>query len=251
MSCWRFGPACAIGMSLLVATAGANAEMILPARGTSEGAAARGAGDGPGFSAVAASDTASVALRVYATQQISLFLNAGGDASIQRGGAFKDIGAAPAGYGTYTVQAYWDEFVAAVNTVQIIWKTSNGQRFIPAGATIQGQPVQFLEWRVGATNPITFWPWITSVNLVSATISASTNGGATLTTTDITGSVSNPWNGTSFGTTLPASFFNNANYIEATFTYVPIPAPASAGAVMILGAGLGAVRGGRARRGGG
>lgn len=197
-----------------------------------------GGGVEDSFPAVMAADTASMGLRVYASPTNGIFLNLSGDTIVQRGAGFKNIGNAAPGFGNYTAQVTWDEIVGAgsTSTVQVIFKTSNAQRFIPAGATIQGQPVAFVEWRVGATNPVSFLPWITSVNLVQATISASTNGGLTLSTFDITAGVTNPWNGTSFGSTLPASFFNNANYIEANFVYTPVPGPA---AFAVFGAGLG------------
>lgn len=190
------------------------------------------------FQAVAGGDTASLGLRVYASPTSGIFLNLSGDSNVQRGAGFASIGNAAPGFGSYTVQAHWDEIVGSgtTNTLQVILKTSNSQRFIPAGATIQGSPVLFVEFRLGATNPVTFAPWITSINLLQATISASTNGGASFSTTEITAGVTNPWNGTSYGTTLPASFFNNANYIEANFVYTPIPAPSVFAAV---GAGLG------------
>ncbi|MFM9996287.1 MAG: hypothetical protein ACKVU4_10855 [Phycisphaerales bacterium] len=237
----------AIGVATLVVAPMCPAEMIGRGPSQSPGAPIRpgpqipGFGDG-GFSAVWDGDSASLALKVYANPQLSVYLNSQGDSSVVRGGGFKNTGSAALGFGSYTVQATWDEFITPTNnTIQIIWKTSNAQRFIPAGATIQGQPVGFVEARVGVTDAISFWPWITTVNMVSATIASSTNGGLTLSTFDITGSVSNPWNGTSFGSTLPASSFNNANYIMATFTYVPVPAPASVGGVLLF-AGLCAAR---------
>lgn len=249
MNCRRAVAAGAIGLAILVAVPTSSAELIGavngPAGGPGFGAPAGtqvpGFTDG-GFSAVWDGDSASLALKVYANPQLSVYLNNLGDSSVQRGAGFKNIGSAAIGFGSYTVQASWDEFVTPSNNiVQIIWKTSNALRFIPANATIQGQAVGFVEARVGVTDAISFWPWITNVNLVSATIASSTNGGQTLATFDITASVSNPWNGTSFGTTLPATSFTNANYIVATFTYVPVPAPATAGGVLLF-AGLCAAR---------
>ncbi len=188
------------------------------------------------FPAIFAWEQASAGLKVHANPTVNGFIHTGGDQSIGRGPVFKNIGTAIAGYGTHTVQATWDEFVGTSNnTVKAIWKTSNGQRFVPAGATIGGLPVQFLEWRFGASDPVSFGFWVSHVNLQLATIGSSTNGGSTVNTFDITSSTSNPWNGTSFGITLPISFFNNANYIEASFTYVPVPGPAGAAVVGLAG----------------
>lgn len=199
-----------------------------------------GGPDEPSFPGVLGDETASVGLKVYANPSVSGFINAGGDQPVMRG-ATHNIGSGGA-YGTYNVQASWDEFVGTnTNIIQVVWKTSNSQRFVPSGALVGGLPVQFLEWRFGVTDPVMFGPWVTGNSLVAATISSSTNGGQTLQNFDITASVTNPWNGTVSGTTLPISFFNNANYIQLTVEYVLVPAPGAV-AVVAGAAGLIAVR---------
>ena len=203
------------------------------------GIASAGELDTPSFPAVPPGEEASVAMKVYANPGVSAFVNQSGDGGVVRGG-FENTGSGGS-YGNYNVMASWDEFVGTnSNIVQVIWKTSTGQRFFPQGATVGGLPVQFLEWRLGATDPVEFGSWVTGNTLVSATISSSTNGGGNFQNFDITSSISNPWDGTAFGTTLPISFFNLANYIQLTIEYTPIPAP---GVITVLaGAGLLAAR---------
>lgn len=201
-----------------------------------------------GVPAVASGDAASLSLKVYATPNISTFLNAAGDVAVTRGSSFTGIGAAPSGFGSYTMQATWDEHLGATtNTVRVVWQTSNGQRLVPANATIGGLSVGYLEWRVGATNPVSWTPGISHVELIGAFLGVSTDGGASQSTFEITASLTNPWNGTSFGTTLPISAIGAANYIEAKFIYapVPLPSPLSAGAV---GLAMGLCVGRRRRR---
>jgi hypothetical protein len=184
-----------------------------------------GGTDDPYFPAVVVNDAASCGLKVYANPNVSGFVNQGGDAEVTRGPTFTNIGTGGA-YGSYNVLTTWDEFVGAnSNIVQVVWKTSNAQRFIPQGATVGGLAVQFLEWRLGVSDPVTFGFWVTGNMLVSATISSSTNGGTNFQNFDITSSLSNPWNGEAHGTTLPISFFNAANYIQLTVEYIPIPSP--------------------------
>ncbi|MCC6662010.1 MAG: hypothetical protein IT437_14130 [Phycisphaerales bacterium] len=203
------------------------------------GVAAAGELDFPSFPAVPPGEEASLALKVYANPGVSGFVNQSGDGSVERGG-FENTGSGGA-YGNYNVMASWDEFVGTgSNIVQVIWKTSTGQRFFPPGATVGGLPIQFLEWRLGASDPVGFGPWVSGNSLVAATISSSVNGGASFQNFDITASISNPWNGTAVGTTLPISFFNLANYIQLTIEYTPVPAP---GVVTVLaGAGFLACR---------
>lgn len=75
-----------------------------------------------------------------------------------------------------------------------------------------------------------------SVNLIQAFIRIRTHGGLTLKTTETSAGIPNLWNGTSSGTTLPASFLNNASYIEANFVCTPIPTSSAFAAV---GPGIG------------
>ncbi len=201
-------------------------------------------------SAVVPGDAASLALKVYSSTSASAFLNVQGDVPVTRGPGYTNIGAAAPGFGNYTVQAHWDEIVGeTMNTVRVRWKTSNGQKFIPPGAQVQGLAAAFLEWRIGATNPVSFQAWVTQVDLLKAILSVSSNGGSTLAAYDITDGLSNPWNGTAFGATLPLSMFANANYIQAMIMYKPVPGPASAAAI-VMGAGLCAARRRRVRPGG-
>lgn len=199
-----------------------------------------GGTDAPSFPAVMPNDHASVGLKVYANPNVSAFVNQTGDASVQRGTGFTNVGDGGA-FGAYNVMSSWEEFVGAgTNILQVVWKTSNGQRFIPQGATVGGLPVQFLEWRLGVTDEVTFGSWVTGNTLVSATISSSTNGGGNFQNFDITASIANPWDGKAYGTTLPVSFFNLANYIQLSIEYTPVPAP---GVLFIAGgAGLIALR---------
>jgi hypothetical protein len=177
--------------------------------------------------AVQANDSTSLGLRIYATPNVSMFLNAQGDAPVTRGAVFAPIGAAPAGYGGYVVEAQWDELVSpTTNTLKVVWRTSTGQKFLPASPSIQGQSAIALEWRIGVTDPVAWVPTVSHCNLVAAFIKTSTTGGGSLISYNITASVSNPWNGTSFGTTLPISAFTNVNYIEANFVYTPVVVPA-------------------------
>ncbi len=231
----------AIGASIVLA--GVPAAALAGPMGTP--GAPGGVIDNP--AAVPANDSTSLALRIYATPNVSMFLNAQGDVSVTRGAAFTPIGSSPAGYGGYIVEAQWDELVSpTTNTLKVVWRTSTGQKFLPPNPSIQGQSAIALEWRIGVTDPVSWVPNVSHCNLVAAFIKTSTTGGGSLISYNITQSVSNPWNGTSFGTTLPISAFTNVNYIEANFVYTPVVVPAPwSGAGLLLAIGVCA---GRRRR---
>jgi hypothetical protein len=232
MGSGRVLPACAVVVGTLGVAASSSATLW-----------ASGGGHVEAPSAVVAGDAASLSLKVYgAAPSAQAFVNLPGDVSVVRGPAFTSLGTPPAAYGNYTLQGRWDEFISpTTNSVKVVWKTSNGQPFVPPGATVLGQPVASLEWRLGVTNPVSFQAWVTTVDLTRAFLGVSSNGGSSLTTHDITAGVPDPWNGTACGVAMPIGTFANANYIEAMFVYMPIPGPAASGA-LLAGAGLYAAR---------
>jgi len=190
-------------------------------------------------SAVANGDYASLSLYMYVNQNLGAYVNSGGEVEIQR-----NLGLSSLGMNSNrsdTILASWEENVGqSTNTVQVVWKTLAGGELIPDGTKIQGEDVQFIGWRVGAFDPVTFRPWVTQANLISVTVGYSIDSGATINYFDITPSFNNPWDGTDFGKTLPFFIADGANYLTTVYEFTPIPAP---GALAIVGlAALGSAR---------
>lgn len=179
--------------------------------------------------AVKPKDKVSIGLKMASDQQNKAFIT-NGDVPVERG-MVTPIGKNVAG--TDTILAFWDETPGALSSIQVIWTTVNGEPFLPVGHTLNGKPANLIEWRVGATDPIEFMKHITEIKLTKATISWSSNGGASFQTTSIFQFFSNPWDGIDIGKMLPLA---GVNYMFTIYEFEAIPAPGSLGLLALAGA---------------
>lgn len=180
--------------------------------------------------------TASLGLKMFASASVGAFINTGGDVSVHRG--FSDY--TPLGQnvnGSGTILGKWTEFDGiGSNKIQVVWKTDNGEEFLPANATVEGQPAIFLGWRFGGADPVDWRPQVdpATIKILSAVVGISSDGGVTVTTFPITSSFPPPWDGTDVGLTLPLAG-QGINYIFTVYEFEFLPAP---GTVATLGLAL-------------
>lgn len=184
-------------------------------------------------SAVKPDDEATVSLKMFNQSGDEAFINADGEKPVTRGPDEVSIGANANGTGN--ILAKWDEFTGnTTNTIQTIWRTDNGEEFLPAGVLINGEPAAFLGWRFGAEDPVDWRRWVDHVDIVSALVALSTDGGQTFNTFDITSAFSNPWDGTDVGITL-ALAGTGTNYILTRYEFSAVPTPAGAALFALAG----------------
>lgn len=215
-------------MNSIVAKGGVAAAAVL--------AASAGVSAGVSWPATMPGETASMALRQYQNPSNNGFINAGGAVNVARGPTFTSLGANVNGSGQ--IEGRWDEIVGDVTRIQVIWRTSNQEAFIPAGALINGAPVQFLGWEFGNNNPVNFGPWVQHVELIGATLSSSDDwGNNILDTFDVFSAINspNPWDGTGGVGAQGSGFWQDANWIELELEYQVVPAPAAAGTLALAG----------------
>lgn len=190
--------------------------------------------DGSG-GVVLANDTLSLGMYAYASSSNTSFINSGGDVLVTRGAGATSIGDNTKGTGE--VHAQWDEFSGTTtNTIQVIWQSSNGSDLLPAGTTVNGLPANYLNWRVGAVDPVNFSQWVDTIELETVTLFVSNNNGQSFDVHDLTGLFSPDWNGTDTNHALNlAGLGTNMLIAEYEFSYTLVPAPG----VGILMGGLG------------
>jgi hypothetical protein len=176
-------------------------------------------------------DSASMSLVMIDANDNSVTVNMGGEFSVTRGPTFTNIGANRNGGGN--LLASWDEVIQGSNVfINAVIRTSDGSMFMPPTATVNGQPAFFWTWHFGTANPVNFQPWVTSVNLMSARIFFSDNGGASFNSfSNISGLGGSFLQGRDNGNYL-ASIGDGTNYIMLQYQIQPVPAPAGVGAVM-------------------
>ncbi len=216
-------------------------------------------GDGPtspvlpgGFSprtggnrGVVPSDRISIGLTKRDAFGNSAAINSQGTPLVTRGGTFTNIGTNTNGTGQ--VQASWDEVGSSSRTfVNVVVKTSNGEQFMPVTSRVGANPAFFWSWSMGVADPVNYESYVTSVQLVSAYIWFSADGGQSF------------FSRTNITSTLPQSFLpgrdpgqlltsigDGTNYILLQYeTNVTIPAPVTL--TPLAGAGLALL--GRRRR---
>ena len=175
-------------------------------------------------------DTASMSLWMIDASDNSVSINMGGEFSVTRGPVFTNIGTNRNGGGQ--IQASWDEVVQGNNVfINVIFRTSDGSMFMPPTATVNGQPAFFWTWHFGVADPVNYQPWVDSVNLLSARIFFSDNGGQSFNSfSNISGLGSSFMSGMDGGNYL-ASIGDGTNYIMLQYQIQPVPAPAGVGAV--------------------
>jgi len=226
---------CSIIVAGLAATAGAD---IIP---IGEGSMDDPVADTNNTPIVGPNAEASLALRMFGGGNNS-FINEGGNAIVHRGAVeFTNIGKNVNGEGD--VLAQWEEYPGEVlNTIQVVWMTSNGEDFLPSGAKVGDDPASFLGWVVGESQPFPFGDWVDldSVEIMNATIAFSSNGGDTFDVFNISGTLDDPWDGTDNGSALPL-VGQGINFIVAQYQYDFIPAPGAA-SVLLVAAGFAARR---------
>ncbi|MCC6677226.1 MAG: hypothetical protein IT436_08780 [Phycisphaerales bacterium] len=177
-------------------------------------------------------DQASMSLTMPGGQ----FINEGGEKKVTRAGAPISIGKNRNGVGN--ILAAWDEiFAGDTRYIQALWQTDNGEDILPLGA-----PSFFWGWHLGLTDPVEFNPFITNVEVKTATLALSRDSGASFFTLfSIKGGLPNPasWDGKDPGI-FQSSAGNGINLILALYEIDPVPAPAALPAFAL--AGLAAAR---------
>jgi hypothetical protein len=198
-----------------------------------------GYGGRVGTPGVRANDTASMSLMMFDSQDRSASVNMGGEFSVTRGPSFTNIGANRNGGGN--VLSSWDEVVQGSTVyVNAMFKTSDGSMFMPATARVNGSPAFFWTWHFGVTDPVNYQPWVTQVQLLSARIYFSDNGGASFNSfSNISGLGGSFLTGRDSGNYL-ASIGDGTNFILLQYQISVVPAPAGLG--VLAGAGLMAAR---------
>lgn len=177
-------------------------------------------------------DNASMSL----TMPGGLYINQDGDVPVERGGSPVSIGRNVNGVGL--ILAAWDEIVTESGRfVQALWQTDNGEDILPLGA-----PSFFWGWKFGMTDPVEFLPFVTNVEVKTATLALSRDSGASFFTLfSIKGGLPNPasWDGKDPGI-FQSSAGNGINLVLAMYEIDPVPGPA---ALSVFGlAGLAATR---------
>lgn len=180
----------------------------------------------PGGS-VMPSDQASMSL----TMPGGLYVNEGGDKLVLRGQSPVSIGKNRNGVGQ--ILAAWDEITTEDGRfVQALWQTSNGEDILPLGS-----PSFFWGWQFGVTDPVSFRPFITNVEVESATLALSRDSGASFFTLFSTkGGLDDPahWDGRDPGI-FQSSAGNGINLVLAMYKINPVPAPGALSAFAAVG----------------
>lgn len=172
-------------------------------------------------------DQASMSL----TMPGGLFINEDGDKKVTRGGAPVSIGRNRNGLGN--ILAAWDEFTSSGGRfIQAIWQTDNGEDILPLGS-----PSFFWGWQFGVTDRVEFNPFVTNVEVVTATLALSRDSGASFFTLfSIKGGVPDPsdWAGFDPGI-FQSSAGNGINLVLARYEINPVPAPAALSTMGLAG----------------
>jgi hypothetical protein len=188
--------------------------------------------DSPG---VMPGDTASISLMMIDAQDHSVHVNMGGEVAMARGMSPTSIGANRNGGGN--ILASWDEVVQGNSVfINAVIRSSDGSMLMPPTAQVNGQPAFFWTWHLGTTDPINYMNWVTQVELLSARIYFSSNGGASFSGfSNISGLGPSFMGGRDNGNYL-ASIGDGTNFILMQYQINIIPAPAGFG--LLAGAGL-------------
>lgn len=184
----------------------------------------------PGGS-VKAGDKASMSLTMPSGQ----YINQDGDKAVERGGAPVSIGKNRNGVGN--ILAAWDEInTGSGRYIQALWQTDNGEDILPLGA-----PSFFWGWKFGMSDPVEFLPFVTNVEVKTATLALSRDSGASFFTLfSIKGGISNPasWDGKDPGI-FQSSAGNGINLVLALYEIDPVPAPAALSVFGLAGLAVG------------
>ncbi len=202
---------------------------------TAQGPTGGGYAPRGGTTGVLPNDVASMSLVMIDGNDHSVSVNMGGEALVQRGATFTNIGANRNGGGA--VMASWDEVVTGNNVyINAIFKSADGSMLLPPTSTVNGQPAFFWSWHMGVTNPVNYLGWVTQVGLTSARIYFSADGGQSFTgNADISAGLGGSFmNGRDNGQYL-ASIGDGTNYVMLRYQIQVVPAPAGAAALGAAG----------------
>jgi len=213
-------------LGVCLASSGAQAEVI------SEMILPRDAGYGPRndpIRGVLTNDTVNFSLHMYNASFGTASINTLGEVTIPRGPAFTDMGLNRNGTGR--IQGTWDEVIQGNNLyINTVIKTSNGQQFVPGTAMVGGSPAAFWTWHFGTANGVDFFPWVTSVTLVTARAYMSSDGGQTFfNSAGIMPGMESSWNPGRDPGTLMSSVADGTNYMLFQYQIVVVPAPSGLG----------------------
>ncbi len=188
-------------------------------------------------------DRASMALLMYDADLNFTTVNTTGEVNILRGGTATPSGINRNGQGL--ILFTWDEAVISSSRtiIRATIATSNGEALVPATARVARAggitaPAVYWSWRMGVVDPINFRSDITRVQLNRASISFSSDGGASyFNTSSHTNTIPTrgDWRPGFDGGELLTSVGDGTNFIMLQYevSYVPTP-----GALALLGAGL-------------
>lgn len=192
-------------------------------------------GDTEGVPIVGPNAEVSLSLKMFGGGD-SDYINANENVIVHRGDLeFTSLGANVNGEGE--ILAQWQEYPGEIlNTIQVIWKTSNGEDVLPDGSMVGDGDASFLGWVVGESLPVTFGAWVDldTVEIVNANIGFSSDGGDSFDFFNIANTLSDPWDGTDVGSALPF-VGNGINFIVAQYQYDFVPAPGAAGLLLLAG----------------
>jgi hypothetical protein len=192
---------------------------------------------------VSPNDRASMVLTMYDADLNFTTVNTTGEVNILRGGT-----ATPSGFnrnGQGLILFTWEEVVVSSSRtiIRATIATSNGEALVPATAQVARPggitaPAVYWSWRIGAIDPINFRSDITRVQLNRASISFSSDRGASYFATTVhtnTIPTRGDWRPGFDSGELLTSVGDGTNMVMLQYevSYVPTP-----GALAILGAGL-------------
>jgi hypothetical protein len=193
-------------------------------------------------SGVNPNDRASMAILMYDADLNFTTVNTTGEVNITRGSTPTPSGFNRNGQGL--ILFAWDEVVSGSRTIiRATMRTSNGEALVPATAQVVRPgaitaPAVYWSWRFGMIDPVNFRADITSTQLRRASISFSSDGGASyFQTTTHTNTIThrNDWRPGFDDGELLTTVGDGTNFVLLQYEVSYVPSP---GAAAILGAGV-------------
>lgn len=186
--------------------------------------------EGQPFDGVVQGDSATMSLKMYDLNSQVVSINANGNQDVVRGPAFTALGLNR--NGTSQVLGSWDSVISGnrMFIVAIFKLTQISDQFMPPGANNNGVPAFAWTWNFGTTNPISWQPFVTSVQVTQAIAAFSNDLGVSYTNGSIDFTANMPagqWvPGSDFGLLIP-TFGDGTNAIALSYELNIVPAPAS------------------------
>jgi len=176
-------------------------------------------------SAIRDGSVVSLGLRMATQGGEAQFINSGGDVGVPRG-ELTSIGAST--ISGSEIFAFWDEFVGeSSNQVVVTWFSLDFSTLLPPGQQIGGDAADFMDWRVGALDPIDFRDAVVeNVQITRATLFFESQTGQPTVDFSFTLQLQGPWDGTDVDLRqlIPGDGYDVLT-MQYEFTFDVVPAP--------------------------